>query len=231
MTSDQNREREREKILMDFLMGKVDPESEEGKAMMERNPWLREELEEVKALSLRLDRAAARMEADVRELPEEPPPSPTVEEALKRAWDEDRGQGRTPGRSSSLMILIPLGIAAALVIFLLVLWRVGQDSGKHPPQYLSGDSELKVTLSSNDVDSFKVSWNDCMLSPGGLYRIYINTGTEEIRAWQGRDLSWDPTPEDRAKLSDSNELWVQTYEPNEDFYLRSKSFTLIRRKN
>lgn len=231
MTSDQNSEREREKILMDFLMGSVDPESEEGKALMERYPWLRDELEEVRALSLRLDGAAAQMEADVRDLPEAPPPSPSVDEALKKTWDEDQGKGKSQGRSSRLLVMIPLGIAAALVIFLLALWWVGQDSGKSPSQYLSGDSQIKVTSPKNEVDRFEFSWEDCMLSPGGLYRIRIDTGTKVIEAWTGRETSWDPSPEFRATLPDHIEWWVETSEPRQSFSLRSDRITLDRSKD
>jgi hypothetical protein len=197
--------------------------------MLESDPELKAELEEVKALSGHLDDMAADEAAALKSLPDDLPRSPVVDEVLNKIWKEGLLPEEKENGSRKLFLLIPVGLAAAAVLIILITWWTGlNDSVDQPDQYLGGG--IEVTSPAGEVDQYRFSWQDYTLPPGGYFKLFIDAGQGSKEVWRGEGTSWEPTESERAAMPDRLDWWVEAYGPSDfDPIASSDSITLIRR--
>lgn len=209
---------QREKLLLDLISGKIDPESEEGRDLLRRYPELQEGLSEIENASDRLAGAATKIDEALEELGgkdlegREHSHSDAVDEALQRLWDTPMP---VPGRihRTPWKVLIPAGLAAAAVLLLLFTLMPDADLRTDGPIQYLGD-KLIVTSLQGSVDRYTFAWEAFTLPSGGYFAVFIDLGTGPLKAWQGVDISWEPTDAQQAELPDSILWWVEAYEPN-----------------
>jgi hypothetical protein len=229
MTTKHNGEKDREEFLIKLLTGQIEAESEEGRALLESNPELKAELQAIKTISRHLDDMAAHETAAIKSLPKDLPRSPAVEKVLGMIWKEDTGRGHRDGGTRRLFLLIPVGLAAAAALILLITWWMGlNDSTNRPIQYLGGG--IDVTSPVGEVDRYRFSWQEYTLPPGGYFALFIDTGQGSKEVWRGTGTSWEPTQSERDGMPDRLDWWVEVYGPSDlDPIARSDTLTMIRR--
>jgi len=220
MTSASHDENDREELLVKLLTGEIDPKSEEGRRMLDRDPDLYREYMEVKALPDELDGLAAEEADAIDALSNDLPPSLAVDRALKAFRD------RKPRR---LPKIIPLGIsAAALVAIGITLWLALGEKSERPIEVLGG--EFKAFHSTEAVERHEFRWDAYPLSRGEEFFLFIDTGDGGGSVWHGTENSWNPSPEQEAELPDRITWWVEVLGLNADYPTASSSKVTSRRK-
>jgi hypothetical protein len=228
MTPIHNGDLEREERLVKLLTGQIEPESEEGRAMLGSDPDLRAAFEEVKALSCRLDDMAESESAAVESLEDNLPDSPPVNKALEKIWKQEAQKAPPDSGSHRLLLLVSAGLAAAVILVLLITWWINKnESIDRPVRYLGGG--ITVTSPVGKVDRYEFAWQEYALPPGGYYVLFIYAGQGREQMWRGTETSWRPKPDERAGLPDRLDWWVEAYGPSDlDPIARSKTIILER---
>lgn len=227
-----NSGKNREEILMQLLTGDLDAEQGEGRKMLDEDPALKNEYEEMRELTQQLDQVGAEEADAIDALPDELPPSATVDEALEENWKDEGGKATSKDGKGFSLFQIGLLAAACLVLFFVGKYILYEDKSD-PIQYLG--QSLVVTSPQGEVPRYTFAWQEFDLPLGGRFVLIIDKGihSKESRGpeeyWQGSETVAELTPEQLASLPDRIEWWVEAFGPNDfDPIARSKAIFLKR---
>lgn len=220
MNSASREEQDREELLLKLLSGEIDPESEEGRRMLNSDPLLKKEFTEIQGLPEELDGLASDQASAVADLAKDLPASAAVDKAMAKLR-------KPPPRFFSRFFPSILTAAAAVAIG-ITLWVVLGDKEERPIQLLGGD--FNVAQSTEAVDQHTFSWDAYPLSQGEEFYLFIDAGQGANEVWHGKETSWSPTAQEAAELPDEITWWVEVKGFNADFPTAASAKVVSKRK-
>ena len=198
----------REALLKRLLAGEIAPESEEGRILLDRDPVLNREFDEIRMLTARLDEAAEKESEVLNSLPDEYPPAPKIDSALRRSWSHEDTRRKSDDGSPISSWFLPLGLVAATLLILVVIVFNSpptEDSETRQPGYL--DSGIVAVTPAEMLDIHVFEWKNYDLNPGETFFLYWIEDGEEHYLYDGPDTRYVPDPVKQAELPDEVE-WV-----------------------